>query len=65
LQAAQPRDFKLAAGEIEKSNVKPVLEISRLLEISRAYQNVASLMQKTDELRRSAISRLADVGSNS
>jgi flagellar basal-body rod protein FlgF len=65
LQAAQPKDFKLAAGEIEKSNVKPVLEISRLLEISRAYQNVASLMQKTDELRRSAISRLADVGSSS
>jgi flagellar basal-body rod protein FlgF len=65
LQAAQPRDARLAIGEIEKSNVKPVLEISRMIEISRAYQNVASLMQRTDEIRRGAIQRLADVNSNS
>jgi flagellar basal-body rod protein FlgF len=64
LQAAQPRDTRLAIGEIEKSNVKPVLEISRLMELSRAYQNVASLMQRTDEIRRSAISRLADMNNN-
>jgi flagellar basal-body rod protein FlgF len=61
LAAAQPRDFKLAVGEIEKSNVRPVQEISRLMELSRAYQNVASLMQRTDEIRRGAINRLADV----
>ncbi len=64
LVAAQPRDFKLAIGEIEKSNVKPVQEISRLMELSRAYQNVASLMQRTDEIRRGAINRLADVNNN-
>ncbi len=64
LQAAQPRETRLVIGEIEKSNVKPVLEISRLMELSRAYQNVASLMQRTDEIRRSAIARLADVNSN-
>jgi flagellar basal-body rod protein FlgF len=64
LQPAQPRDVRLATGEIEKSNVKPVMEISRLMELSRAYQNVASLMQRTDEIRRSAISRLADVNPN-
>jgi flagellar basal-body rod protein FlgF len=33
-------------------------------EISRAYQNVASLMQRTDEIRRSAIARLADMNNN-
>jgi flagellar basal-body rod protein FlgF len=64
LQAAQPKDAQLVVGEIEKSNVKPVVEISRLMELSRAYQNVASLMQRTDEIRRSAISRLADVNNN-
>jgi flagellar basal-body rod protein FlgF len=64
LQAAQPRDARLAVGEIEKSNVKPVLEISRMIEISRAYQNVASLMQRTDEIRRGAIQRLADANPN-
>ena len=45
--------------------VKAVQEISRLMELSRAYQNVSSLMQRTDEIRRSAISRLADVNNNS
>ncbi len=65
LQAAQPKDARLMIGEIEKSNVKPVMEISRLMELSRAYQNVASLMQRTDEIRRGAISRLADVNPNS
>jgi flagellar basal-body rod protein FlgF len=64
LQAAQPKDARVLVGEIEKSNVKPVLEISRLMELSRAYQNVASLMQRTDEIRRSAIQRLADTSPN-
>jgi flagellar basal-body rod protein FlgF len=64
LQASQAREFKLVTGEIEKSNVKPVVEISRLMELSRAYQNIASLMQKTDEIRRSSINRLADVNNN-
>lgn len=64
LNPANPREYRLAVGEIEKSNVKPVLEISRLMELSRAYQNVASLMQRTDEIRRSAIQRLADTNPN-
>jgi flagellar basal-body rod protein FlgF len=64
LQAAQAKDYKLAVGEIEKSNVKAVQEISRLMELSRAYQNVSSLMQRTDEIRRSSLSRLADVNNN-
>jgi flagellar basal-body rod protein FlgF len=65
LQTAEGRDYKLAQGEIEKSNVKAVQEISRLMELSRAYQSITSLMQRTDEIRRSAISRLADVNPNS
>ncbi len=64
LQAAEPKEARLAVGEIEKSNVKAVQEVSRLMELSRAYQNVSSLMQRTDEIRRGAINRLADVGNS-
>jgi flagellar basal-body rod protein FlgF len=64
LQPAEPKDVRLAVGEIEKSNVKAVQEVSRLMELSRAYQNVSSLMQRTDEIRRGAINRLADVGNS-
>jgi flagellar basal-body rod protein FlgF len=64
LQPAEPKEVRLAVGELEKSNVKAVQEVSRLMELSRAYQNVSSLMQRTDEIRRSAINRLADVGNS-
>jgi flagellar basal-body rod protein FlgF len=64
LQQAQPAEARLAVGEIEKSNVRPVQEISRLMELSRAYQNVTSLMQRTDEIRRTSINRLADVNNS-
>lgn len=52
---------RVVQGAIEKSNVRPVVEISRMIEITRAYTSISNLMQKTDELRRNAIERLADV----
>ncbi len=48
-------------GFIEKSNVNAVSEMSRLMEVSRTYQSVASLMQQQSDLRKSAIQTLADV----
>ena len=35
-------------------------EMTRLVEVQRAYQNMSALLAKTDELRGKAISRLAD-----
>jgi len=59
---------ELAPGEartiqyaIEKSNVEPIVETTRLIELSRSYQTLAQMMQRSDELRRTAIERLADV----
>jgi flagellar basal-body rod protein FlgF len=51
----------LESGAVERSNVKPVLEMSRLIYVNRTYQSIASLMQNMDQLRQTAISRLADV----
>jgi flagellar basal-body rod protein FlgF len=56
--AGQARTVQFA---VEKSNVQPIVETTRLIEISRAYQNLAQMMQRTDDLRRTAIERLADV----
>lgn len=58
--AADPRT-RVVQGAIEKSNVRPIVEMSRMIEITRAYTSISNLIQKTDELRRSAIERLADV----
>lgn len=54
---------RLVQGAVEKSNVRPVLEMSRLVEVTRAYESVTSLLNKQDEIQRSAIEKLAEVPS--
>ena len=51
---------RLEPGAIETSNVKAVIEMTRLMEVQRSYQSMANMMTKSDELRSRAISRLAD-----
>jgi flagellar basal-body rod protein FlgF len=58
---AAPTTTQVASGALERSNVRPVLEMSRLVEVQRAYSSIAGLMSRTDELRRTAIQRLAEV----
>ncbi len=53
---------RLQSGAVERSNVKPVIEMSRLIEVNRSYTSVATMIGRMDELRRTAISRLADNG---
>jgi len=48
-------------GFIEKSNVNAVSEMSRMMEVSRAYTSIANLMQQQSELQKTAIQALADV----
>jgi flagellar basal-body rod protein FlgF len=48
-------------GFIEKSNVNAVGEMSRMMEVSRAYTSIATLMQQQSELQKTAIQALADV----
>lgn len=45
-------------GALEGSNVRPVTELTRLIEISRAYQSAAKIVAQADELRREAIRTL-------
>jgi flagellar basal-body rod protein FlgF len=52
--------IRVEPGAIERSNVKPVLEMSRLMEVNRSYTSVAGMLSKMDELRRTAIQRLAE-----
>lgn len=47
-------------GAIERSNVSGVAEMTEMIRVSRAYESLASTMQKQDEMRRTAIQRLGD-----
>jgi flagellar basal-body rod protein FlgF len=57
LPATQTR---VEQGFIERSNVSGVSEMTEMIRVSRSYQSLASLMQRQDEIRRSAIQRLGD-----
>jgi flagellar basal-body rod protein FlgF len=59
-QLAQPTT-RAIQGALEKSNVQAVKEMNRLLEVTRAYTSISNMQQRTDELRRRAIEKLAEV----
>jgi flagellar basal-body rod protein FlgF/flagellar basal-body rod protein FlgG len=52
---------RVRQGFIERSNVNAVTEMSRMVEVSRAYTQMAMLLQQQSDLQRSAIEKLADV----
>jgi flagellar basal-body rod protein FlgF len=51
----------IVQGAIEKSNVRSVVEMTRMIELTRVYTEVANILQQQNELRRSAIQQLAEV----
>ena len=48
-------------GAIEKSNVVSVMEMTKMIEVTRAYTSITSMMQQQNDMRKMAIERLADV----
>lgn len=48
-------------GAIERSNVAAITEMAEMIRVQRSYQSLASLVQRQDEMRRSAIQRLGDL----
>ena len=60
--AAQPdTSSKLRQGFVEKSNVNSVLEMSRMIEVTRTYTQISNLLQQQSDLHKTAIDKLADV----
>jgi len=48
-------------GAVEKSNVRGVAEMSRMIEITRSYTQIANLLQQQNDLGTTALDKLADV----
>lgn len=58
---AQPldaADARIRQGMLEGSNVNPILEITNLIEISRAYERVSRMIENSNDLSRRAVERL-------
>ena len=61
-QTPQPAtDAKLRQGMLEGSNVNPIVEITRMIEVSRAYEQMAHIMDSQTELSKSAVQRMGRV----
>jgi len=60
-QPQAPQNVRVVQGAIEKSNVRSVIEMARMIEVTRSYTQIATLLQQQGDLRRNAIEKLAEV----
>ncbi|HZR62200.1 MAG TPA: flagellar basal-body rod protein FlgF [Xanthobacteraceae bacterium] len=56
-----PQGARVLQGSIEKSNVNSLAEISRMIQITRSYTDIANVLQQQSEQRRNALSQLSQV----
>ncbi|WP_024512730.1 flagellar basal-body rod protein FlgF [Bradyrhizobium sp. ARR65] len=65
--AANPADAQpdltstIRQGYLEKSNVNSVAEMTRMVEVSRTYAQIANLLQQQSDLHKNAINQLAEI----
>jgi flagellar basal-body rod protein FlgF len=54
-------DAKIRQGALEGSNVQPIVQMTRLIEITRAYDSITNLMSQNTDLSRRSIQRLGAI----
>jgi flagellar basal-body rod protein FlgF len=57
----EPLDVAVLQGMLETSNVLPIKEITKMIDLSRSYQSTANLMQENGDLTTEAIEVLGRV----
>ena len=58
-----PANVNVRQGALEASNVQPVVEISKMIEVMRAYEATASLSKSQEDMLRQAINQLGQMPS--
>lgn len=58
---ASAGDVRLHQGSVESSNVNSVIEVTRMIEVSREYERISRMMEQQAKLDSEAISRLGQV----
>ena len=59
--AAPAADARVRQGFVEASNVNPMVEITNLVKINRAYTQLANMIDQNAQLSRTAVERLGRV----
>jgi flagellar basal-body rod protein FlgF len=60
-QQVTPEERHILQGSLERSNVRGVVEMTRLIEVTRNYTQVATMLQNQGDMRKSAVEKLAEV----
>ena len=53
-------DFNVVQGALEQSNVSPVLEVARMIEVQRAYEAGQTLLEREDQRIGQVISTIRE-----
>jgi flagellar basal-body rod protein FlgF len=57
-QAVAAPDAKVRQGMLESSNVNPIVQITRMIEVNRAYEQVSQMISAESDLSRNSVARL-------
>jgi flagellar basal body rod protein FlgG len=59
--AAPTKESRIIQGSVEKSNVRAVVEMTRMIEVTRSYTQVANMLSQQADMQRSSMTKLAEV----
>jgi len=54
-----PQGTRVVQGAIEKSNVRVMVEMTRMIEITRSYAEISAILQQQGDQRRNALQQLS------
>ena len=54
-------ETRVHQGVVEKSNVEPVVEITKMIDVLRAYQSITEMTKQSEDMYRRAIEQLGSV----
>lgn len=57
-QPTAATDAKVRQGMLENSNVNPIVQITRMIEVNRAYEQVSQMISAESDLSRNSVARL-------
>jgi flagellar basal-body rod protein FlgF len=61
VQQGTAQNVRIVQGAVEQSNVTAVTEMARMIQVSRAYEDIANILQLENTQRTSALDKLAAV----
>jgi flagellar basal-body rod protein FlgF len=59
-----PAGTRVVQGALEKSNVRAIAEMARMIQITRSYSDIAAILQQQGDLKRNSLQQLSQAPSS-